>query len=956
MNDDSEAEAASLSDQEKSLHASLRINDKLGFAAVPLSSPSSSCKMVEEEKRKTRIVSGKRRPKPIEIQCDSDDDEPIGSLLKFKKPRSAKRSRSGSGSAEARAEDLKVEVADSREMDDTLASFRKKLKGPKRVRSGGSGVEKGAEVGPSVRVPMDEDAVVMDSRSSDGLEDLRAGKGKTLQTGKKVGDSPDGMGRCTKHQGGGSGVGDSSNRSSDGNLKDSLSSFVRKARSGFKRKSGGGLSRTDRVLKDSVPVLDRAGCSTSLECVVLKSELEGIDLASDGTPLVHGGRATDASRLDEHSDRFSAESSEDLLSVPVEKTRSGSVQMEKVDTQRSDYGLGQSSGRDQKDSATGRLEERCPSSAQDIEEVSVSSIGHRFNVASEQIMEESKPVVIQALKSASPHDQSGNVKTHDGDILVEKVPNGGELYGGGASEEHISTLAVQSCSSVQKSTKEMQGLNNTRKVSSSGKSTDLKLTSNSCSDQTNEFYETGDGGLNGYSNKISKEVNSTPIMVSSSPIMVAECTSVQTPCCDDGLHRSSDRAWKVLSSTSVQKSGTDSFSSNEREVMVSFFDNRLNGACGGTMEEDPPVSDTCLSKLSVGSLKLVPSLVKVTSSISNTSETEETRKCNELEKPIQAEENLQSKVGLYVLSDGLLKDFQSVQLPTFSSFSAKVKIEENCSYDGGLNKEHVVSMEDSTYDAVQRSHLTSVAMQIKESSRSDDQLHKLSDGNLSVLPFDAMRESVFASALYHHKEDLLEVGDVSIRFSDGVSMGSITSTEKNHLGCDQNVHLDDSPKGSLCAPMQGSLFKNATMETVCLSTAHDLKEVHSDDPGQISLQGKVGKQSEVQRAVRKVKRHRHGDMAYEGDIDWEALMHEQGLFENNSVADVDRSTRTKAKSDSRSNMSEEVDNGGVAAVAAGLKAHAAGPVEKIKFKEFLKRRGGLQEYLECRLVAFSEKL
>ncbi|KAF2324655.1 hypothetical protein GH714_015946 [Hevea brasiliensis] len=56
----------------------------------------------------------------------------------------------------------------------------------------------------------------------------------------------------------------------------------------------------------------------------------------------------------------------------------------------------------------------------------------------------------------------------------------------------------------------------------------------------------------------------------------------------------------------------------------------------------------------------------------------------------------------------------------------------------------------------------------------------------------------------------------------------------------------------------------------------------------------------------------------------------------------------REKSDSSSISVTEAENGGAAAVSVGLKAHAAGPVEKIKFKEVLKRKGGLQAYLECR--------
>ncbi|XP_061972112.1 lysine-specific histone demethylase 1 homolog 3-like isoform X2 [Populus nigra] len=110
---------------------------------------------------------------------------------------------------------------------------------------------------------------------------------------------------------------------------------------------------------------------------------------------------------------------------------------------------------------------------------------------------------------------------------------------------------------------------------------------------------------------------------------------------------------------------------------------------------------------------------------------------------------------------------------------------------------------------------------------------------------------------------------------------------------------------------------------------------------------KDGHLAAVHRAMRKPKKRRLGDMAYEGDADWETLINEQQFLENDQVVESDRSFRTREKSDSSSN-SAEAENGGIAAVSAGLKARAAGPVEKIKFKEVLKRKGGLQEYLECR--------
>lgn len=108
------------------------------------------------------------------------------------------------------------------------------------------------------------------------------------------------------------------------------------------------------------------------------------------------------------------------------------------------------------------------------------------------------------------------------------------------------------------------------------------------------------------------------------------------------------------------------------------------------------------------------------------------------------------------------------------------------------------------------------------------------------------------------------------------------------------------------------------------------------------------KLSAVQRAVRNAKKRRLGDMAYEGDADWEVLINEQGFLENHQVMDYEQALRTRDKFDSSSTTLTEAENTGAAAVAVGLKARAAGPIERIKFKEILKRRGGLQEYLECR--------
>ncbi|XP_042036645.1 lysine-specific histone demethylase 1 homolog 3-like isoform X2 [Salvia splendens] len=96
-----------------------------------------------------------------------------------------------------------------------------------------------------------------------------------------------------------------------------------------------------------------------------------------------------------------------------------------------------------------------------------------------------------------------------------------------------------------------------------------------------------------------------------------------------------------------------------------------------------------------------------------------------------------------------------------------------------------------------------------------------------------------------------------------------------------------------------------------------------------------------QRAARNAKKQRHGDVAYEGDINWDILIHSQDLFGSH------RADKTREKLNP-SSTAMDAESGKAAAVAMGLKARAVGPLEKIKFKEILKRKGGLQEYLDCR--------
>ncbi|KAF2310058.1 hypothetical protein GH714_006368 [Hevea brasiliensis] len=142
----------------------------------------------------------------------------------------------------------------------------------------------------------------------------------------------------------------------------------------------------------------------------------------------------------------------------------------------------------------------------------------------------------------------------------------------------------------------------------------------------------------------------------------------------------------------------------------------------------------------------------------------------------------------------------------------------------------------------------------------------------------------------------------------------------------QIIPSEDATKGNRITSHDYLSINEEINEASPLSITPEENESYPEDAVSIpDSEIKDGKLSSVQRGARKAKKRRLGDMAYEGDPDWEIL----------TMINVIRKV-TKA------------ENGGAAAVSVGLKAHAAGPVEKIKFKEVLKRKGGLQEYLECR--------
>ena len=59
-------------------------------------------------------------------------------------------------------------------------------------------------------------------------------------------------------------------------------------------------------------------------------------------------------------------------------------------------------------------------------------------------------------------------------------------------------------------------------------------------------------------------------------------------------------------------------------------------------------------------------------------------------------------------------------------------------------------------------------------------------------------------------------------------------------------------------------------------------------------------------------------MAYDGDADWEILIHEQSFPQSHLVEDTTQPLRTRRKFDSSLNMVSGADNGGGSVLCSGM--------------------------------------
>ncbi|KAK4351911.1 hypothetical protein RND71_027429 [Anisodus tanguticus] len=230
-------------------------------------------------------------------------------------------------------------------------------------------------------------------------------------------------------------------------------------------------------------------------------------------------------------------------------------------------------------------------------------------------------------------------------------------------------------------------------------------------------------------------------------------------------------------------------------------------------------------------------------------------------------------------------------------------------------------------------------------SKEDGQLL---EGGLSPVSIGRNQQVRVASQM-KHGDQIMENGDDLYDSSRQMTIdNSVSSLRKCSSDFHQSQLTEENCEG---AHHQSREFVSGDDEGDATSSPSITPEcdesVAEETESRLAAEGKEQRLFSGQRAPRKTKKRRHGDMAYEGDVDWEILVHGHDFRLSHQDGDGRHSFKTRGKLDS-SLIVMDTENGGVAAVSVGLKAREVGPVERIKFKEVLKRRGGLLEYLECR--------
>lgn len=803
-------------------------------------------KMEREEKEV------KERSRAIEIGVDSDDNEPIGSLFKLKRPRNPKKVRVVMDKVEAREEKLVAEDdEDFGGMDDTLASFRKKLKGPKKdigsvsARLLEGSMEKGCVEGDDlldvtmdkgvpnkhkekvkkVKIDANRARIGVDAAVDDDLDALGS-QGALLQDQKEEDLLP----------------GEGSSHSVDEKFDDSLSAFFQKQHSGLTRKSHTNSclkqnnNRTEALEDGLSPTAEVvSGFSKSMAVRTLRS-------ASAANVVWKYTEAEDGSHV--------------VASLcPLD---SASEQSKTVKNQRLYNGFCQASNCTEGNSHTIEGPSSIPAAMD--ESMRSNDKGHGRS---------SK--IIPGARAVTPQPSVSQYGGIEGESLLDPCVSN-------VKEEPMldpfssRRICDENCSaSGQKDSLESQTLKNGFKLCSVGKTSTCVHDVVGMPNASSESIQIED--IHGFGEDNSNRDFRYALDQQSMDVS-AVCISNAEP------HISFSSSRKKIPAPSLN----DEFS---KKSCRNASDKIHKPAYEGILE----------GSLKYSSSNRFPHHLKM----DNTAKTETGLDFDQCPKVSQHAQPY--------LSDTVL-----VSRKTEETFS-------DCDNPNGHNKEQ---------------DLASVSPQ-KENPA-------IPDGRLSLIPVGPgkVHKSRFSFQMNHNGSFLENCAQPSESSAFVQKCGSVL--HRNQLP-------DNATRGT-CVPSHDhiSIIEEASGVSPPSVTAEENESYPEDALSVPDSEIKDGKLSAVQRAVRKAKKRRLGDMAYEGDADWEILINEQQFLESDQAVDSERSFRMREKSDSSSISVTEAENGGTAAVSVGLKARAAGPVEKIKFKEVLKRKGGLQEYLECRLV------
>lgn len=832
--------------------------------------------MVEKMDGEEKKSGSKRRLKKIEIGFDSDDDEPIGSIFKLKRQANPKKVKLGLNSGGKTGEKLK-NVAPRAEklvggdedlggMDDTLASFRKKLKGPKKDNGSGTTVVSGSNLN-VVEMKNVEEGTGIGDYGSDVTMDQRVKKKlkrnskrpKIVSTKKKTGDSVSKRSEGSSLQEQkemGLWLEEGANPSSDENLEDSLSAFVRKAQSGLIRRSRTSCSKKKRGHLDL-----EDGSGNRCESVSEDSHAVVVSMPhpSSGSRLMHENQ-TSKDGLRPVSDR----GLEDLGPENIKTTEN--------------LRLGDSSGE-----GSNHINKNLQSIDPTKEVSSVPGATADFSRSSGDVVDLSSGLILEGTNhiSAAPQPHSCLVAYSNKSIELQHVESvrlsegvqeentvipcdSNQLCDGDSEELFHNQMKENASASIHKTKLDTQNLKDVFRHCSAGKTLGLGA--------VHKHVTVSDEGQSsgGFNDALAQQPEGVASIYNSSADQKA-CSSLfekgTAPCCFD------DDPSKKLHET-ISKGTDEQMPGNSLEVSLKSSSNSLPGN-------------------------------------------------------VKIEEASKSETGL-----DFYKSSQNAERHSANSVFNSVKM-------GGTPKDRDEPIE---------------------------------------IPLISTEEPDRAS-MHSEKEEDVFISDARLSCTTPISAGIHESEGPSQMDCQEKcletVHLDESLHlVQKCdfgfhqnQPSHDALTGNYVQSHDYLSTSEEVNgassasitpdkdDAYPEDAGSVpdpDIQN--NKPSSAQRTLRKARKHRQRDMAYEGDADWEMLIQEQSFPQSQLVEDTDQPLRTRGKFDSFLNMVSETDHDGAAAVSVGLKARAVGPVEKIKFKEVLKRKGGLQEYLECRWVTVSKNL